>query len=312
MYFITAGFIFHQVLYNILFKPNLSSHKGTLPQLKALINCTANINPTKNMKGCEDFLQTVLHAHIICAAKNIMSKSRFDNVINLAKEIVVQYLSFDPDVKVTCKDKVKLYALQVLNLGLLWHAFNDAVKEGDGDRILTYYKFFLLVFKAGKCYNYCKEAINLLLQYHFLFTERQAHQLKWCRCINTQGKPGSNISCDLHIEHLNRRLKGMIHNIHSKKPDNSINRVAKSIGVINQVCEIFEEENEVTKQSNKHSRPSFSKELEMMTQELEENQIFESLDRNPTSYRNIKSVLQSCSTNELKAWIPKKVKKYQL
>ena len=45
-------------------------------------------------------------------------------------------------------DTVHLYDLQVLNLGLLWHGFNDLIREGDGDRILTYYKFILNVFKA--------------------------------------------------------------------------------------------------------------------------------------------------------------------
>jgi len=44
-------------------------HKGSLPQLKQLIHCTANLDPTKNMKGCEDFLTTVLYAHVISAAK---------------------------------------------------------------------------------------------------------------------------------------------------------------------------------------------------------------------------------------------------
>jgi len=161
----------------------------------------------------------------------------------LAREIVIRFLSFDPDIKDNGQDKVRRYALQVLNLGLLWHGFNDAIKEGDGNRIFNYYKFFLLVYKAGKCHNYCKEIINLFLQYHFLFTERQAQQLKWCRVVNTQGKPGKNVSCDLHIEHLNNRLKGMINNIHAKNPDNAIDRVAKSIGTVHQVCEIFEREN---------------------------------------------------------------------
>ena len=264
------------------------------------------------MKGCEDFFLTALHAHIICAAKEILSKSQFNKVNDLAKEIVVQYTTFDPNITQTNTDKVNLYALQVLNLGLLWHGFNDAVKEADGDRILTYYKFFLLVYKAGKCHNYCKEIINMLLLYNFLFTERHAHQLKWCRCINTQGKPGTNISCDLHIEHLNRRLKTMIRNIHSKKPDNAIDRIAKLIGIINQVCESFETENQVSKQSSRHSRPSFCRELEIMVKELEENQVFKHLDRNPTAYRHINSVLQLCSTKKLKVWIPQKVKKYQL
>ena len=99
------------------------------------------------MKGYEDFFLTVLHAHIICAAKKIMSKSNFENVIDLAREIAVQYTSFDPNIQKTVNDKVYLYALQVLNLGLLWHGFNDAVQEGDGHRILIYYKFFCLFIR---------------------------------------------------------------------------------------------------------------------------------------------------------------------
>ena len=299
-------------MWNMLFKPNLSSQKGTLPQLKILINCAANLDPTKNMKGCEDFLYTVLCSHIICAAKTILSKSHYDSVTDLAREIIVQYISFDPDIKEKIRDKVKLYALQVLNLGLLWHAFNDAVKEGDGNRILIYYKFFLLVYKAGKCHNYCKEIINLLLQYNFLLTERQAQQLKWCRCVNTQGKPGTNVSCDLHLEHLNRRLKSMIENIHSKKPDDAIDRVAKSVGIINQVCERLEYENKASKLSGKHVKPGFSKELELIVNELEDQRVFDDLDRHPLCYQHIKSVLQACSKDKLKVWIPKKVKNYQL
>ena len=105
-------------------------------------------------------------------------------------------------------DKVFLYALQVLNLGLLWHGFNDSIREGDGDRIMTYYKFILNVFKAGRCFNYSKEVVILLTQYYCLFSERQAAQLKWSRCINTKGYRGCNVPCNLHLGHLNCRLKG--------------------------------------------------------------------------------------------------------
>ena len=117
------------------------------------------------MKGCEDFLTTVLCAHVICAAKEILSEGndRYNDVTFLAKEIIVRFVSFDPDIKGTNQDGVHQYALQVLNLGLLWYGFNDSIRN----RILTYYKFLLLVYKAGKCRNYCKEVINLLLQYNF-------------------------------------------------------------------------------------------------------------------------------------------------
>ena len=306
-------FVF-QAFWNMLCKKGVAIQKGSLPQLKHLIHCTANLDPTKNMKGCEDFLTTVLYAHVISAANEILSGNGdgYTDVTVLSREIVTRFLSFDPDIKDNGQDKVRRYALQVLNLGLLWHGFNDAIKEGDGNRIFNYYKFFLLVYKAGKCHNYCKEIINLFLQYHFLFTERQAQQLKWCRVVNTQGKPGKNVSCDLHIEHLNNRLKGMINNIHAKNPDNAIDRVAKSIGTVHQVCEIFERENHAVHVLAKHNKPSFAKELDLMVKELDEQQVFKEQDRNPRCYRRIKNVLQLSTKEQLRAWIPKKVKNYQL
>ena len=37
---------------------------------------------------------------------------------------------------------VNNYAVDILTLGLLWHGFKDATKEGDGDWIILYYKFY--------------------------------------------------------------------------------------------------------------------------------------------------------------------------
>ena len=132
------------------------------------------------MKGFEDFLLTVLHAHVISAAKEILSEVQFENVTDLAKEIVVKYVNFDPDVKESVQDTVHLHiCITSTQTKFIMAYFTDAIKEGDGNRVLICYKFFLLVYKAGQCHNYCKETINLLLQYNFFFTERQAEQLKW-------------------------------------------------------------------------------------------------------------------------------------
>ena len=35
-------------------------------------------------------------------------------------------------------DGVQAYAIEALTLGLLWYGFYDAIKEGDGDRVLRY------------------------------------------------------------------------------------------------------------------------------------------------------------------------------
>ena len=50
---------------------------------------------------------------------------------------MVKFVNFDPDVKESIQDTVHLYVLQVLNLGLLWHIFTDAIREGDGSGVLN-------------------------------------------------------------------------------------------------------------------------------------------------------------------------------
>ena len=50
----------------------------------------------------------------------------------VAKEIIVRYIFFDPNVTVHSNDKKYVYSLQILTLTLLWHGFNDAAQEGRG------------------------------------------------------------------------------------------------------------------------------------------------------------------------------------
>jgi len=143
-----------------------------------------------------------------------MSLQQYVTVKELAKAIVQKYVYFDPDEKVQRDDKIYLYGTQVLTLALIWHNFNDSIREGDGDRVLACWKFLLIIFKAkkGHC-NYCKEAIMLLAQYHCLLSQHKAAQVKWSRFVNTRGKHGYNIPCDLHLEHLNRHPQRSDHRI---------------------------------------------------------------------------------------------------
>ena len=99
------------------------------------------------------------------------------------------------------------YGKEVLSLSSFWHSFHDAIREGVGERIITYWKFLLVIFKASNQYNYAKEAVNILLQYHYYFSERQKAENLWSRHVNKSGLVGCNIPCDLYMEYLNRRLK---------------------------------------------------------------------------------------------------------
>ena len=67
---------------------------------------------------------------------------------------------------------------EVLSLGLLYLDFKDAVREGDGDRVLLAWKYFFLLFKVSGRKNYAIEAFTLLSQYHITLPLNLAEQLK--------------------------------------------------------------------------------------------------------------------------------------
>ena len=51
----------------------------------------------------------------------------------------------------------------------------------------------------------------LLIKYYFAASERITAQMATSHSVNKKGRKVDNIPCNLHLEHLNRRLKGMIY-----------------------------------------------------------------------------------------------------
>lgn len=149
----------------------------------------------------------------------------------------------------SCTDGVHLYAKELLSLSLLWHGFHDSIREGDGERILCYWKLLLVVFKSTNHYNYAKEAVNILLQYYYFFSERMKAQLLWSRCVNTRGYTGVNIPCDLFMEHLNRRLKTILRSMGANA---SIVKAGKALAPVQHVCQVFEQQTSSGIHSDSH------------------------------------------------------------
>ena len=94
--------------------------------------------------------------------------------------------------------------MNVLSIGLFYLEYRDAIKEGDGIRILRCWKYLLKIFFSMHRTNYTAEALTLLMQHSYILTERQSAQLLYGQFINTEGIPGRNIPCDLHLEHLKK------------------------------------------------------------------------------------------------------------
>lgn len=281
--------------------------KGTLYQLRNLIS-RSNV-PTKckkNTNACEEFLLLVVKSHILTAAMKVLGMSSIDDVpknivdpnawmmdddserksilMKVASAVVNEHVDLAPEFKVKSKgkkksadekDKVYSYACEVLSLGLIYMEFCDAVKEGDADRLLLVWKFLLVIFKAAKRKNYANEALTLLSQVHITLPPHLSAMLKWCRFVNVSGLPGHNISCDLHMEHLNRIAKTAMEGLGANKSEAAIVRIGKSMNCLTSAMKQYDFLHGIAEESGSHTRKSYMKDLHKVVKELADAKVLE-------------------------------------
>lgn len=149
-------------------------------------------------------------------------------------------------------DKVFEYACCTLAAAMLMYEFDDSVREGDGERVYRVWKYLLLLFRQFGRTKYALEALTLQLQCNGL-PKNVAADIKWSRFVNAKGGRGRNISCDLHMEHLNRELKTAISGLGANITKNSISRSARCLRTTLEVCDNFDSANNISKPSGKHS-----------------------------------------------------------
>ena len=206
-----------------LYKSTSASDIGTIFQLRNLINRKNIGNKPKNdVNAHEDFFHLLVESHVLAAAIEFLGMENIDDVppvdifpptawmlsqeerrdmlMSVCEAMVEEFVdirTFEAKQDKQQPDKVQAYAKEVLSFGLLYKELVDAVRQGDGLRVLRWWKFMLLIFKATDRRNYSIEAFIIQAQYNYLLSPRQQHQLLYSRFINTHGLPGRNISCDL-------------------------------------------------------------------------------------------------------------------
>lgn len=184
----------------------------------------------------------------------------------IVSKFVNLHLINEPSSSTT--DSVFDYAREVITLALMYAEFHDAIREGDGERLIRCWKFLLPLFKASNRKNYALEALHLLAQYYILLPPRLAQQLAWSRCVNTTGKPGCNIPMDLHMEHLNRPCKMAVANLRANITPKAIVRIGKCIGPLTSMCSAFCHSTDVAPHSSVHSQAKFQDDLKKIVAEL--------------------------------------------
>lgn len=303
--------------------------RGTLYQLRNLIN-RRNVTATckNNVNACEEFFELVVTGHVVSAAMKILGMTSIKDVpspcivspdiwmsddserklklLEIASKVVNSFVDLECTyTEQSQSDKVYAYACEVLSLGLLYLEFHQAVKEGDGDRVMRVWKYLMLIFKASRRSNYSCEAFILLAQHFITLSPRLAAQLKWSRFVNTSGFPGHNISCDLHMEHLNRVVKTSIDGLGANKSQKAIVRVGKSVSSLVKIVEKFDSETNVTKVSGYHTKRSALSDLRKVVSELTRSKVFDTIDnRKHASFPNIATnVIHSMDEKDLKEWM---------
>ena len=171
---------------------------------------------------------------------------------------------------------------------------------------MVYWKYLLPVFKTAKRTNYSIEAVNIHFQMQHLLSPRQAAELMWSRFVNTQGRQGCNIPCDLHMEHLNRRLKLALSNLGPNVRPAAIVRTAKVVGVMDKVCQLFEVETtrSTSSTSNYHTYPGFAKDYKLVVTTLQDAKVFTlHSGREHSTYNHKSTLLENFKNKDYLEWV---------
>ena len=319
----------------LLFKSTSLREKGTLYHLKILLNQTRvvlNKSKIKDFNACDDFFKLTVSSYVVAAAMKLLNMStmdaepantslipddawvqgpdeRRDTLYAVSSMIVKKFVDLKTDFTTTCTpeddDKVLEYSRLVLSLGLLYLEYCDAIKEGDGFRVLRCWKYNFLIFKCTNRINYSIEAFTLLAQHCFLFSERQAHQLLWGRFINTHGLPARNIPCDLYMEHLNRVCKDVVSNLKANKTPKALVRVGKVVGILDDIAKNFDDDNFIHSRSGKHKVASYKKDLEKIVTVLMQEKVltYTSGRVHPSFQKIVRNPIQRIDHEQLLSWM---------
>ena len=203
-------------------------------------------------------------------------------------------------------DGVRDYTMRLLGLGCFYMEYADAIKEGDGERVIRCWRYLLPIFKSSGRKNYSIEAFTLLNQYEYQLTPRQSAQLVWNRFINTHGIRGRNIPCDLHQEHLNRICKRAIRNLGANQTETAITRAGKVLGTLYPVLMQYDMQTHVADTTGIHRAPTSQKDRDVIIRELQRLEVFSSLrKRKYHTFPRPRDPLHAKSHDEIEEWITK-------
>ena len=119
-----------------------------------------------------------------------------------------------------------------------------------------------------------------------------------------------NISCDLHMEHLNRVVKTAIEGLGANKTEKAVQRVGKCVGKFIKIMDAYDEQAGVANVSGTHNKKSFFNDMHEAIKQLLGANIFDTSTSHNSFLKLKPNVIKSLSQKDLKEWITDNICKY--
>lgn len=172
------------------------------------------------------------------------------------------------------QDSLYNYSCALLREGLLDWARHDAVREGDGPRIVLYWKHDMLAFLARNHPRYAKLAFVLQAQVNSICSPRMAAKIALNRTVNVNGGLGQRMSLDKCMEILNREVKPELDHKGGTLTSATIGRVGKGLKVAKDIDDYMDKTIDFFSGLGRHAQPTYANQLPTLVEELQPQSLF--------------------------------------
>lgn len=189
----------------------------------------------------------------------------------------------------------------------------DAIKEGDGYRLLSYYKFVLLFAYKFKHTKYAYVLLLFFVLTCAVLSKEESFCLIVNRFINSMGRWGGNIPLDLFMEHLNLLLKRLGKGMGGNMTNASLQRAAQSVVPLNNVMMGINEDYLKVKRSGHHGSENPGEAVEIIVNDLIKGNVFQRLPARSgyPSFSKFKSNILDIDYRDFFQWSKDKLKEWK-
>ena len=218
----------------------------------------------------------------------------------------------EEEEKKNTSDKIFNYHNTRLQWGFLFLNLIDAIKEGDGLRVVRCYKFVLLFEYKFRHTKYAYLLLHFFANIYSLLSEKDAFLLVHNRFLSKKGGKGKNIPLDLHMEHLNLDLKKLLKSMGGKITEAASQRYARSLTVFNTIMDSIYKECDKHYRSGHHGNKLCS-ETVTIANDLVQGNVFHYTPgrKGYNSFNNFKENILAFDYRDFFSWVRKHFKEWQ-